>query len=115
MATYTGNSTRATPIIRIRWANILPQGRFSTIASSLVMTASVVYAPFDEAELHYGQCNHDHHQDHGLSGGAAQVEPYEAVGVDFVDQRVGRLGGATLGGGVNHTESVEHGVDHIDH
>lgn len=50
----------------------------------------VPHAALDVAELEHGEGDHDQHQDHRLRRGAAEVEAFDAVAVDLVDQDLGR-------------------------
>ena len=66
---------------------------------------------FHVAELDGGERDHDDHQDDRLRGGIAEQQVDEAVVVDLVDQRLGRLAGAAAGDRMDDAERVEEGVD----
>jgi hypothetical protein len=68
----------------------------------------------EEAELDGGEGDDTGHEDDGLRRGAAEVEVYDAVAMNFDDESIGCGGGAALGERPDGAESVEGGVGEFD-
>src|SRR3546814_6052059 len=96
--------------LRTAWERMVCHLRFSTMPRCSL----VVDLALDEAELDDGEADDDDHEDDGLRGRAAEILADEAVGVDLVDEDLGRFAGAALGHGVDDAEGVEEGVDEVD-
>src|SRR5437868_13724100 len=79
--TQIGKAISPTPSSSTTWAKMVRKGRFS-----IIVAASVVHAPLDEAELDEGE-DHEHgHQDHRLRRRAAEVAAAETVVVELEHQ-----------------------------
>src|SRR3546814_14753048 len=79
--------------LRTAWERMVSHRRFSTMPRCSL----VVDLALDEAELDDGEADDDDHEDDGLRGRAAEILADEAVGVDLVDEDLGRFAGAALG------------------
>src|SRR6185436_17236687 len=85
--TYSGNEITRMPAISTACDIAVSQGRFST---TLRGDHLVLHLALDVAELHHGERDHDHHQDHRLRRRAAEVGGLHAVVVDLVDEDLRR-------------------------
>src|SRR6185436_17030962 len=133
--TYTGKHTTITPSTSTRCVTSVNTGRRSTITSAqphkispplqgegegvgmgfLRRAHSVLHLLLNVTELQNRQRDHDHHQHHRLRRRAAEVERFEPVVIDLVDENGSFLAWPAVGGRIDDRKRLEERVDDVDH